>query len=274
MRKKQKNKLSLLKKIALIATIISSIALIFGLLEHYPTTPVINGLNKAPTSEVASKTELDRILFTITVVCGGNVDCKRGLAPLKKSIKYLESRLDVRFKIEKVILSKEKPEGTLEERWTEWLNIASRLGAPKSDLAIILLEDYPDSVDTFDFQQEAILGLATGIGVLGVVPSALLAKVMGSEQFMTRLLTHEIGHVLGGVHIEEGIMHPCACVNQYSDELSHASLNQIKEHLGKVRILRTLKDLGIVPQPIEEPQSKMSEPKAAIIERLSPNCHL
>lgn len=185
--------------------------------------------------------------FTVSILCGGHVQCDRGIKAVKKSIEYYHSKLDVSFKIEKIIRNGNQPAGGLLERWGKWFTAAEFLGTTQYDLTIILVENFPDNVSSFDFQEEGIIGLASGIGNLGVDPSALIVKLMGSEQFMTRLIIHEIGHTLGGTHIEEGIMHPSASANQYSDELSDRSLNQMREHLRAVKILRKIKTEVIAP---------------------------
>lgn len=220
---------------------------------------------QTPLSNRNSSVPQTKVNFTVSVVCGGHVECEKGTRPLRLAIAYLEKRLDVKFKIEKIITTDKQPLGTIEERWMQWFDIAASLGAAKNDLTVILLEDHPDNIDAFEFQQEGMIGLASGIGVLGIRPSALLAKVMGSEQFMTRILIHEIGHVLGGEHIEEGIMHPCACVNQYSDEYSLYTIAQIKAHLDLVREHRANK------KPNSTPRVLTLNPKNAIIEN---NAHI
>jgi hypothetical protein len=226
-------------------------------------SPQQKDFNVLNQSELNNSAKQEKIHFTVSVVCGGHVECKKGTAPLKLAFKYLESRLNVKFTIKKIILKSDQPNGTIEERWQEWLEISHQAGASKNDLTVILLEDYPDNVDTFDFQTEGVIGLASGIGVLGgPAPAAILAKVMGSEKFMTKLLIHEVGHVLGAEHIEEGIMHPCACVNQYADELSIKSLDAIKAHLNMVRLYRTLKRL-------QGPMSNPAEPAVAPVQKAS-----
>lgn len=242
---KKLGKLSIIKKIALLGLSLSLVTVSSCLLvDQSSLLPQV----LAP-EEAQVQPEDERLYFTVTVVCGGHVECDRGLTPLKNATKYLEERLPINFKIENVIHSDEQPKGTLEERWQSWFKIAYDLGTAKSDLTVILLEPFPAHVDSFDFQQEGVIGLASGLGVLGAIPSALIAKVMGSEQFLTRILIHEIGHVLGAEHIEEGLMHPCACVNQYSDELSQNSINQIKQHIANVKLLNILKKMtGETPE--------------------------
>jgi predicted Zn-dependent protease len=164
-----------------------------------------------------------------------------------------------------VYVTDKQPVGTIEERWMQWFEIASNLGAAQNDLTVVLLEDHPDNIDTFNFEQEGMIGLASGIGVLGARPSALLAKVMGGEKFMTRVLIHEIGHVLGAEHVDEGIMHPCACVNQYSDEYSHYSLAQIKAHLDLVRKYRA-------SRPKVSTQALVMNKEAAVFESSALMC--
>jgi hypothetical protein len=244
--------------------------LLSGPTEQY-TPAISDSFSINPEYASTGELPLKKIKFTVSVVCGGHVECRKGLSPLKLAIKYLEKKLDVTFTIEKVILKSEQPDGTIEERWEKWLEIAHAAGASKSDLTIILLESYPDNVDTFDFRSEGVIGLASGIGVLGSpAPAALLAKVMGSEKFMTRLLIHEIGHTLGATHIEEGIMHPCACINQYADELSINSLDQIKAHLGMVRLYRTLKS---IPKQTKEPHTPKEQNHSPIMEKMDYDCH-
>lgn len=241
MRSKRKSeKFSRLTKLRVVGVVLSALVLGVGVIMQLPRAPksLFPPVNQTPLAAKDSSAPPEKLLFTVSVVCGGHVQCERGIRPLRKAIAYLERRLDVKFKIEKVITSDKQPLGTIEERWMQWFEIAGQLGAAKNDLTVVFLEDHPDNIDTFDFEQEGMIGLASGIGVLGARPSAILAKVMGGEQFMTRVLIHEIGHVLGGQHVEEGIMHPCACVNQYSDEFSNFTLAQIKAHLELVRRYR------------------------------------
>lgn len=215
----------------------------------------------------------ERIELTVSIVCGGHVQCSKGIVPLRKSFKYLEANFNVSFKVKTVLLTSKQPVGTIEERWGEWFGIASEMGAAKNDLTVILVENYPDNVDTFDFKMEGVIGLATGIGVLGSPqPAGLIAKVMGSEQFMTRLLIHEIGHTLGAEHIEEGIMHPCACANQYADEFSIYSKQQIKEHLAKVRLYRMVMGTS-KSEKKEEPKNTPASYSAPVSEKISEMCY-
>jgi hypothetical protein len=239
--KRKSEKFSLLTKLKVVGVTLAVLVLIGGVYLQsllVRNAPVPTPVFLLPLANQDSSVPQGKVHFTVSIVCGGHVQCDRGIKPLKAAIAYLERRLDVTFKIEKVISTDQQPIGTIEERWMKWLQIAGSLGAAKNDLTVILLEDHPDNIDTFEFQQEGMIGLASGIGVLGAEPSALLAKVMGGEKFMTRVLIHEIGHVLGAEHVEEGIMHPCACVNQYSDEYSLYSLAQIKAHLDLVRRYR------------------------------------
>lgn len=251
----------ILTKFALVLGVFTITSFITGLVILNQTSNIPR-LQPAFTSATASNEE-PKIEFTVSVVCGGHVVCTEGIASLKKSFKYLESEFNISFKIQNVFNAPTQPEGNLEERWGEWFNTAVRLGAAKNDLSVILVETYPDNVDSFDFQTEGIIGLASGIGVLGGEgPAALIAKVMGSEQFMTRLLIHEIGHTLGAEHIEEGIMHPCACANQYTSEFSLASIKQIKEHLARVQLYRMLSR--------EKPTEKDKEPSTTAFANKSP----
>lgn len=226
-----------------------------------------------PFSNNTDNSDVPKVDFTVSVVCGGHVDCERGLRPLKIAIKHFESRFNVSFKIRNVYVTESQPKGTLEERWEEWFGIAENLGAAKNDLTVVLLEDFPDNIDTFDFEMEGIIGLASGIGVLGGPdPAGLLAKVMGSEQFMTRLLIHEIGHTLGAVHIAAGIMHPCACVNQYSDEFSLESTKEIKEHLARVALYRLLKQESGADQNKKSPAKIVISKDLVVREKIAPMC--
>lgn len=267
--KRNAEKFSLLTKLTVVGVVLSTLLLVVGLTFEAAQAikPALPTVNQTSGEAKDSSSPKAAIVFTVSVVCGGHVQCERGIRPLRKAISYLERRLDVKFKIEKVFTTDKQPKGTIEERWISWFNTAGELGAARNDLTVILIEDHPDNIDTFDFEQEGMIGLASGIGVLGARPSALIAKVMGGEQFMTRVLIHEIGHVLGGTHVEEGIMHPCACVNQYSDEFSHFTLAQIKAHLELVRQFRESKG------PVNStPKSLAVNPKEAIVEGHIPQC--
>lgn len=238
----------------------------------FPSVPQFANI-ELPESQLATTQADEKVVLTVSIVCGGHVECDRGIRPLKLAIKYFESRFNVSFRIEKVLVSDKQPLGTIEERWETWFKTAVELGAAKNDLTVILLENFPDNVDTFDFKMEGIIGLASGIGVLGgPQPAALLAKVLGGEKFMTRLLIHEIGHTLGATHIEEGIMHPCACVNQYSDEFSLASVAQIKEHLAQVALYRIVLSGGSDPKAENNQKVMSTEPQIPVRESIAPQC--
>jgi hypothetical protein len=269
MRKQYKPiKYSSKKSISLIGTISLLLLLFFfpfltaSFSRNKPSQVDFSPSNTALSTKAVLNNTNEKIVFTVTVICGGHVECNRGLQPLKKAINYLESELDLSFEIKNIILNREQPKGTVQERWQKWLNISYSLETYKTDLTVILLEAFPNNVNSFDFREESMIGLATGLGILGVVPATVFAKVIGSEQFTTRVLIHEIGHVLGGEHVEEGIMHPCACVNQYSDALSHFSLQQMKTHLEAIKFLRSIISKSTTPKP----QTKNPEVKEAIVE--------
>lgn len=230
-------------KLAKIATIclliISPTALIA---DEKPQTKKLKIIN-LDFPEFQSKIKKGPIDFTISIVCTRATNCKHGIAALEDSIKYIESKVPVKFTIVNEFYSNEDVQGTILERWEAWAKIAVKLGSAKSDLAVILLEASPENVDEFDFKEEGVLGLASGIGVLGIQPSAVFIKVMGGKKFMTRLITHEIGHVLGGRHTKEGIMQPSASSIQYSDAYSLFTISQIKTHLENVRFIRALMEV-------------------------------
>lgn len=195
---------------------------------------------KAPLSEQELDNKMNETLsFTVTAVCVGDVHCGLGVQALTDAETFIESRLSVKFSSLKVITA-EAPTGSLEERWEKLAQFAVRMGTDKTDLTIIMTEDFPDNVDTFDMEEEGVLGLSSGIGVLGIQPSLIFAKVTGSHKFEQKLLEHEIGHCLGAEHVMEGIMAPAMSLGQYSDDYSVYSLEQMKAHLEQVRELRAL----------------------------------
>ena len=182
-----------------------------------------------------------KIVFPVTIVCGGEVNCDLGRESVKKAFDFYESIFDVQFKIENVFHVINRPSGSLGERWTEWLRMSSRLKPIEDGLLIILVESFPSNVDVFDFNQEVVLGMASGIGVLGISPCGLLVKVVGSQNFVSKLLIHEIGHTLGATHVNGGVMNATANEEMLSGTLNELTSDQIKRHLLRVKIVKIVK---------------------------------
>ena len=170
--------------------------------------------------------------FTFTVFCAGRVNCEQGLNAFRNAGNYLKKRLNITLEIDMVVRSDEDMTGGFFERLTKWRQRAEEYNS--SDATIFFIEPYPSSNNFFDFDEESILGLASGLGVLGKEKCFTFVKVMGSEQFTTRITTHEIGHLLGAWHVDAGLMHPSASVNQYSDEYSMETIQQILKHLSSL----------------------------------------
>lgn len=186
------------------------------------------------------------VKLSIAAVCAVHVDCDRGVAALKTAMAYIETRADVKFTDFKTLYAPEPVQGTIIERWSQLAKKAQELGATESDITIILLEDYPDTVNAFNFDEEKMLGLASGIGVAGLQPSGAFIKVEGGPVFLSRIIIHELGHLLGAEHTDDGIMQPYANANQYCDEYSLFSLGQIQEHLKQVKIYRAIEAASAV----------------------------
>jgi hypothetical protein len=173
--------------------------------------------------------------FKVAVVCGDGVDCGQGLASIKNANDYLHSRLNVTLQIVRVVRSGEMMSGGFFERMVKWRLRAAELRVDGGvDVTLFLSAPFPGGVPYFDFNEESIIGMASDIGVLGKAPCFAFVKVMGSEQFSTRVLTHEVGHLLGAHHVDTGLMHPSAAVNQYSNEFSLESIHEILEHLASL----------------------------------------
>lgn len=218
---------------------------------------------KIDSPEIQKRIAKGKVKLTVSIVCTRSTNCKHGQAALAESIKYIESKIPVEFLIVNQFYSNEDVDGTIEERWEQWAGIAIKLGAAKSDLTVIMLEPYPDNVNEFEFEEEQMAGLASGIGVIGIQPSAIFIKIMGGKKILTRLITHELGHVLGAKHIKEGLMQPSLQGIQYCDSYSLETIGQIRSHLERVKLVRAVVDFLKYQK---SKANKKSEPKSKAIE--------
>jgi hypothetical protein len=74
------------------------------------------------------------------------------------------------------------------------------------------------------------MGMASNIGNIGSSESLVFAKQMGSAKVRTRLLLHELGHVMGAMHLEGGgLMHPAIQGVQLADSFAEESIEQMKQ---------------------------------------------
>lgn len=194
-----------------------------------------------PTLSFAEASKDAPVDLKMTIVCTGEARCGRGIRAFKDAAKYYKKRLNINLTINKVIVQSKGVDGTFLQRVVKWLDAVPTLGVPDdTDGVLFFVDPFPVENDVFDFDEESIIGLATNLGVLGIQPCAAFVKNMGSEQFVSRVTIHEIGHLLGAQHVGEGLMHPNASVNQYSDELAIVSLDQIRQHLANLNLFRNI----------------------------------
>lgn len=173
---------------------------------------------------------LPRRTFSVAVVCVADADCTGGIRALKNTSAYLEKRVNVKLEVKRLAILSEDFSGGFFSRLYKARQRASDIGRGM-DVTLFFTAPYPKGEDIFHFPTEDILGIASGIGVIGKEPCWSLVKTMGSERFLTKIVIHEMGHLLGASHTHAGLMHANASVNQYSDEYSVESLDQIAEHL-------------------------------------------
>jgi hypothetical protein len=174
-------------------------------------------------------------VFTTAVVCAKGVDCPQSLRSVKNTSAFLKKRFNVTLLITKIYPLDEEMSGPFFVRTMKWKIRADQLGVTDhADLTLFMMEPFPMENDFFDFREEGVMGLASGIGVLGLEPSHAFAKVVGSDQLTTRILIHEVGHLLGATHTDEGLMQPTVTANQYTDEYSLDSFFQIVAHLARL----------------------------------------
>ena len=173
--------------------------------------------------------------FKAIVVCAHAVDCKRAERVFDDATQYIYKAIPITFKKIDIVSIPQDMSGDPIERMNKWLlttqNLSLQLGA---DFVFVSLSPFPSSINQIDFDTEQVVGMASGIGVLGSQPALCWAKIIGSDKVAARIAAHEIGHLLGAWHTEVGLMAPTVGAIQYSDEFSIDSIYQIKEYLNSL----------------------------------------
>jgi len=144
---------------------------------------------------------------------------------------YVEKAVNVRLELTAVENMPEDMSGPPMLRMAKWQLRTKHLAKKyKVGGTLVFLSPFPSSVDAIDFESEAVLGMASGIGVLGKDSALAFIKIVGSDWVASRIGIHEIGHLLGAWHIHNGIMAPYADANQYASEYSLQTIQQIQEY--------------------------------------------
>lgn len=170
--------------------------------------------------------------FTARVICGGGVECARAVHVFELSSTYIDSAVKVRLKLIDAVDIKEEMTGDPHEQLLKWALRTSDL--PAVDVTIFALASYSPLSDHIDAESEGILGLASGIGVIGKEPCGAFSRIVGSDKLAAKVMTHEIGHLLGAHHIASGLMFPSMDIGQYMDAYSSESIREIETHLASL----------------------------------------
>lgn len=169
----------------------------------------------------------------VMLVVAHGVDEARVRRLFRVETDYIESAVNVRLLPVLVVSIPEDMSGNAMVRMFKWQARTAALARQyKVGGTLVFLAPYPSSMNAIDFKWEGVLGMASGIGVLGQHNALAYVKVIGSDWFSTRIGIHEIGHLLGAPHTDGGIMQPYADGNQYAVAYSYESIEQIQEYVS------------------------------------------
>lgn len=166
--------------------------------------------------------------FSVKLICGGGVDCQRAQAAFRRTANYYKT-LNVYLDLQSTYVIHEEMSGDSLIQLLKWAVRTSTL--PQTDATIIALASYSPLADHVNIDAENTLGRASGIGILGKQPCGAFVRIVGSTKLASKVMAHEVGHLLGATHTQAGIMQPGMDVGQYADGLSEDSVNQIEQYL-------------------------------------------
>lgn len=193
-------------------------------------TPILCAIALFLVPSISKALDKHRI-FRARIVCADHIQCGRAVRLFHKATKYIHEAVDVDIRIvavertDKVIYI-----GDYHERLMAWADLIGK----KEDLTFVIVGAFPNSKYLDMVNEVDTLGIVESIGGLGRQPVIGMARLIGGDELMTKLLIHEIGHLMGATHISLGIMAPSVQENQYTECYAIETIKQIKEYMNSL----------------------------------------